>query len=90
MENKQTSKPILEEYIPGKKPKRGDPTSSIKDVLTEIIHKEGNWSESHRKLLIRTIHEAYKIYPEDMDKQLEFLHFNLEQDLGKRIQIVIY
>ena len=59
-------------------------------MMTEIINKEGSWSDPHRKLIIRTIHEAYKIYPEDLDKQLEFLHFNLEQELGRRMQMVIY
>jgi hypothetical protein len=39
---------------------------------------------------METIREAQEYYPEDMQKKLNYLHFHLQDFIGKRIQIIIF
>jgi hypothetical protein len=40
--------------------------------------------------VINIVAKAYMTYPKDLDNQLHFLHFHLQDYLGKRTQVLIY
>ena len=56
----------------------------------ETILKEGSWSSSEQNEIIKTTRTAYEAYSGNLDKMVNYMHFNLEMAFGKRIQIIIF
>lgn len=55
-----------------------------------FVLREGALSATARQKVIDMIEKAYRAYPKDLEGQLQFLHFHIEDYLGKRTQILIY
>ncbi len=88
----ESSKPIFSDYFQeqqqGREVKRKQ--TPAKEPPSHAIIKEGMWSQTERELIIETIKKASQFYESDLDEQLNFIHFQLEDKLGKRIQILIF
>lgn len=54
---------------------------------SQTMIKEGNWTEGQKTLIKDTIEKAQQFHPKNLEKQLQYIHFHLEEQLGKRIQI---
>ena len=62
----------------------------IEQTMALNVQKEGKWPKDHREKIIDLIKLAYKSYQEDIEKQINFLHSNLEKFIGKRVQVLIF
>lgn len=65
-------------------------TAEIFEVTKIFIYKEGSLLSSAKEKIMLMVEKVNKIYPKDVEKQLQLLHFHIEDYIGKRTQIFIY